>query len=107
MTLRHLFWVKVVDPEKPKEPRPKEDAPEDNLGLPELVQTYQDKGERTNAVDWSVVEDVTGMTVDHEAVMIPEAERGRAEEDLREHGQPCADRVQEQVQEPECGSVGD
>lgn len=72
--LEALFWVKVAEPEKPKEPRRKEDAPEDNLGLPELVQTYQDKGERTHAVDWSVVEDVTGMTVDHEAVMIPEAE---------------------------------
>ena len=38
------------------------------------MQTYQTKGERTNAVDWSVVEDVTGMTTDHEAVMIPYAE---------------------------------
>lgn len=72
--LEELFWVKIAEPEQPKEPKPKEEAPDDNLGLPELVQAYKEKGEREGVVDWDGVTEVTSEAMDYDTVMAPYAE---------------------------------
>ncbi len=72
--IEELFWVKIAEPEQPKEPKPKEEAPDDNLGLPELVQAYKEKGERENVVDWNAVTELTSEAMDYDAVMVPYAE---------------------------------
>lgn len=72
--LEELFWVKIAEPEQPKEPKQKEEAPDDNLGLPELVQVYKEKGERENVADWDAVLEATNESMDYDTVMVPEAE---------------------------------
>lgn len=70
-----IFWIKVVDEEKPKEPKPKEEDENDNLGLPPLVFAYQNKEDKgADAVSWDEVSEATGLDMDQTTVMIPDAE---------------------------------
>ncbi|AZJ37050.1 hypothetical protein D6T69_09850 [Tenacibaculum singaporense] len=70
-----LFWVKVSEPEKPKEKIPKKDGDEEPLGLPQMIFAYEKPNEDVpNAVSWEGVEEATGLDVDIKTVMIPEAE---------------------------------
>ncbi|MDZ7740456.1 MAG: hypothetical protein U5Q03_01520 [Bacteroidota bacterium] len=45
-----IFWVKIKDPDKPKEKKPKEnEEPEDMSGLPEFVLVYKEEKEGHNS----------------------------------------------------------
>lgn len=72
--LDEFFWVKIAEPEAPKEPKLKEEAPDDSLGLPELVQVYRDKGDRQGVVEWDAVTEATGEAMDYDTVMVPYAD---------------------------------
>lgn len=70
-----FFWVKVSEPEKPKEKVPQKDGDEEPLGLPQMIFAYEKPSEDLpNAVSWEGVEEATGLDVDIKTVMIPEAE---------------------------------
>ncbi len=70
-----LFWVKITDPERPKEKTPKPEQENDKIGLPPLVFAYQNiEGKTENAVSWEAVEEATGNEMAHKTVMVPEAE---------------------------------
>lgn len=69
-----IFWVKVAEKDQPQESRPKKEEAQEPLGLPDLVQVYKDKGERTDAASWSDVEDATGEAVTYETTMVPMTE---------------------------------
>ncbi len=69
-----LFWVKITDPEKPKEKNPKPENEDEKIGLPPLVFAYQNtEGKTENAVAWDAVEEATGIEMVHKTVMVPEA----------------------------------
>lgn len=59
-----IIWVKVTDPEAPKEKAPKEE-PDDNIGLPEL--------KKVNKEQWAALEE-KGIEMNHNTVMFPLAE---------------------------------
>jgi len=70
-----VFWVKIVDKEKKKENKPKEEDANEPLGLPQLVFVYQKVEEgQENAVSWEDVEQATSLDIDFSTVMVPEAE---------------------------------
>ena len=70
-----IFWVKVVDPEKPKEKKPKPEEEQEQLGIPPLLPVYKDKeNKEADAVSWEDVESATTQQVDYNTVMIPEVE---------------------------------
>lgn len=71
--LDELFWVRISEKQKPKEKAPKKDSENENLGLPQLVLTYQDAEEKEDAVSWNDVESMTNEQMDIETVMVPEA----------------------------------
>lgn len=65
-----LFWVKVSEPNAPKEKSKKpEEGEDENIGLPELVLVYKDP--RENARTWEEIEDATGEEMKYETVMHP------------------------------------
>jgi hypothetical protein len=66
-----IFWVKISEPEAPKEPSKKEDKIEESfLGLPQFVLAYKEpKGE--NTVSWEQVAEATGDDMDFPTVMYP------------------------------------
>lgn len=66
-----IFWVKIAEKERPQEPKQKKEEAPEPLGLPDLVQVYKDKGERTDALSWDEVEQATGEAVIHETTMVP------------------------------------
>jgi hypothetical protein len=66
-----IFWVKISEPDQPHEPKPKKEEAVEPLGLPDLVQVYKDKGERTDALSWADVELATGEAMIHETTMVP------------------------------------
>jgi len=69
-----IFWVKIADPEKKKEPTPKEDKDDEPLGLPNMIFAYQNKdGKGDTAVDWAGVEEATSQGMNHQTVMVPDA----------------------------------
>jgi hypothetical protein len=70
-----IFWVKIADPQKPKEKTPKQEDDNEPLGLPKMVFAYEsveDKGD--NAVTWESVEVATGLEMNYKTVMVPDAE---------------------------------
>jgi hypothetical protein len=65
-----IFWVKISEPDKPKEPKPKEDNKEDDLlGLPEYVLIFREPKE--NFLTWEQVGDAINEEIKYETVMIP------------------------------------
>ena len=65
-----ILWVKIGDPKGPKPPsKKKEEAEIPNLGLPELILTYQK--EKGNAVTWEAFESATSKGMDHSTIMYP------------------------------------
>jgi hypothetical protein len=67
-----MFWAKITDPEKPKENSKKQEAEEDQLGLPEFVLLHKEsKDEKT--ITWEVFENQTGEEMKYETVMFPDA----------------------------------
>jgi len=65
-----IFWVKISEPEKPKEEKPKDKENEtDLLGLPEYILAYQQQKE--GFVTWELVEVATSETMDWSTVMFP------------------------------------
>lgn len=70
-----IFWVKIADPQKKKEPTPKQQDDNEPLGLPNLVFAYQDKTDKgKDAVSWDDVGTATSLDMDFKTVMIPDAE---------------------------------
>jgi hypothetical protein len=70
-----IFWVKIADPQKPKEKIPKQEKDDEPLGLPEMVFAYkneENKGE--SAVSWEGIEEATGLEMNYSTVMVPDAE---------------------------------
>lgn len=56
--IEQVFWVKISEPEEPKEEIKKDDKQDETmLGLPEFLLAYQEKKE--NAVCWEDVESAT------------------------------------------------
>lgn len=73
--LQQIFWVKITDPEKPKEKTPKAEDENDKIGLPPLVFAYKDITDKgANVVSWEAVEESTSMDMAYKTVMVPEAE---------------------------------
>jgi hypothetical protein len=66
-----IFWVKISDPDAPKESVKKEDETEDLIGLPEFTLAYEH--ERENAVTWEQVEEATTEEMNYSTVMYPMA----------------------------------
>jgi hypothetical protein len=67
--MEEIIWVKVVEPESPKEPTPKEESFE-NIGLPEMVKVAKK--------DWEVLEG-QGISMNYDTVMYPEGEGDKLE----------------------------
>lgn len=73
--LEEIIMIKIGEKEKPKEKTPKNDSPNENLGLPQLIFTYENVEEsEENQVSWDDVEQATSETVDYKTVMVPEVE---------------------------------
>ena len=74
--LSEFFNVKIAEKEKPKEKVDNKEKPEENLGLPQLIFTYEDVEENdgNNKVSWADVEIATNETVDYRTVMVPDVE---------------------------------
>ena len=60
--IEEIVWIKITDPEAPKEPTPKEEEAPENIGLPELKRVLQK--------DWDALE-AQGISMNHETVMFP------------------------------------
>jgi len=60
--IEEIIWVKIVEPEYPKEPTPKEEESFENIGLPELVKVAEK--------DWGRLEG-EGIAMDYNTVMYP------------------------------------
>ena len=60
--IEEIVWIKITDPEAPKEPTPKEEEAPENIGLPELKRVLQK--------DWDALE-AHGISMNHETVMFP------------------------------------
>lgn len=68
-----IFWVKIIDPQKPKEKTPDKEDDNEPLGLPDMVFVYQSKDENPEeAVSWEDVENATGLDIDIKTVMVPD-----------------------------------
>ena len=73
--LSEIFMVKIADKEKPKDKTPKEDISNENLGLPQLIFTYENVEEgNENQVSWDAVGEATSHQVDYKTVMVPDVE---------------------------------
>ncbi|SDG56112.1 hypothetical protein [Psychroflexus sediminis] len=73
--LAEIFMVKIADKEKPKDKAPKDDTPDENLGLPQLIFIYETVEEGSESqVSWEAVEEATNESVDYKTVMIPDVE---------------------------------
>lgn len=68
-----LFWVKIKEKDKPKKKAPKKETDFEELGLPQLVFTYQDPEGKEGAVSWDDVLTATNEPMDVETVMVPDA----------------------------------
>jgi hypothetical protein len=68
-----VFWVKISDPEKPKEKTKKQENKDDEkIGLPEFILVYKDpalEGEKER-LTWDQLES-TGRTMGYETIMDP------------------------------------
>lgn len=65
-----IFWVKISEPDKPKEKKPKEKMiDEEMLGLPPHILTYKDL--KDGHITWEQVENATSETMDWNTVMYP------------------------------------
>lgn len=70
--LEELIWVKIVEPEAPKENTPKDDTDSiDNLGLPKLTVIHEK--------DWEACEQ-KGISMGYDKVMFPVGEGDKLEE---------------------------
>lgn len=68
--IEQVFWVKISEPEEPKEEIKKDDKQDESmLGLPEFLLAYQEK--KDNAVSWEDVESATNEEMDYKTVMSP------------------------------------
>lgn len=68
--LYEIIWVKIAEPEAPKEPAPKEEESFENIGLPEL--------KRVTKKDWDKLES-EGISMNHDTVMYPLGEGDKLE----------------------------
>lgn len=66
---KELFWAKITEPEKKKEPVPK-DEPDEPLGLPEFLLVYKDEKEDQRVLTWDKLEE-QGVSMDYKTVMYP------------------------------------
>jgi hypothetical protein len=65
-----VFWVKIVEREKPKEPKPRDEKiDEDLLGLPEYILAY--KEEKEGFVTWEKVSEALNDEMDYKTVIFP------------------------------------
>jgi len=70
-----IFWVKVEESKKHKIDKPKKDADNEPLGLPQLIFAYQKSEELPeDSVSWNDVENSTGLELKHKTVMVSEVE---------------------------------
>ncbi len=60
--IEEIVWLKITDPEAPKESTPKEEDANENIGLPELKRVFQK--------DWEALES-QGISMNHDTVMFP------------------------------------
>ncbi len=64
------FWVRISEPKAPQEKTKKPETIDiPNLGLPELILTYQEQ--KDNTVTWEQVQNATSKTIDYSTVMYP------------------------------------
>ena len=68
--IEEIIWIKVVEPEYPKEPTPKEEESFENIGLPELVKVAKK--------DWETLER-QGISMNYDTVMYPAGEGDKLE----------------------------
>ena len=68
--LEEIVWIKIAEPDSPKEPAPKEEESFENLGLPELI--------RVTKKEWASLE-AQGISMTHDTVMYPEGEGDKLE----------------------------
>jgi len=76
--LEKRFWVKIVEPDKPKEKRKQEEEiKQENPGLPQFVKVYQEQ--REQCISWDTFETSTGTVMDFGTIMHPLVEGDRLE----------------------------
>jgi len=63
-----IFWVKIVEPNKPQEDAPKKEDTEESLGLPEPILVY--KEEKEGALTWEKLEE-SSIEMGYGTVMSP------------------------------------
>lgn len=69
--LEQIFWVKISEPNAPKESFKKDDKAEELIGLPEFILAFEQ--DRENAVTWEQVTAATGEDMNIYTVMYPMA----------------------------------
>ncbi|MBI5541326.1 MAG: hypothetical protein HY951_14775, partial [Bacteroidia bacterium] len=69
-SIEEIIWIKVIDPEYPKESTPKEEESFENIGLPELVKVAKK--------DWEILEG-QGISMNYDTVMYPVGEGDKLE----------------------------
>lgn len=67
-----IFWVKISEPQQPKEEVPQKEEIEEPIGLPQVYLVYQE--EKEGELSWSKFEDNTSQTMNYSTVMYPMAE---------------------------------
>ncbi len=68
-----IFWVKITDPEKPKEKEIEKEDDNEPLGLPDMVFAYQNIEEGAEGVTWEDVESATAIDINFNTTMVPDA----------------------------------
>ena len=63
-----IFWISIIEPDKP--PKPKPPPKEEKLGLPKPVLVYAESSDSENRKTWDDLGE-TGITMDYSVVMHP------------------------------------
>ncbi|UII20852.1 hypothetical protein [Fulvivirga ligni] len=71
-----IFWAKITEPEKPKQPLKKKQIDNEDLGIPELITVYENK--RDGSLSWEEVADFISDDFNYYTVMYPQA-KGESE----------------------------
>ena len=68
--LEEIFYIRIIDPERQKQPRKKEEEEPDNqLGLPKMQLVYREA--KDGKVTWESMETESGVPMDHDKVVFP------------------------------------
>ena len=68
--LEEIFYIRITEPAKKEKPKEKKnEAPENQLGLPEMRLVYSDA--KDGKISWDWFEGESGISMDHDTVVFP------------------------------------